>query len=143
MLPGRSYQAAATGTAREGNIGSLERRLPGPGAPLLWVFKIVDLRDPHAAGPVHAGDPVWLQVISDANGGSDGGGSSHMLPAGANVDWRQGGGVLSSYACEVAPLDSQAVDMEGRIFGDGGRGEPRYLVTKDHTLLRQLEPRRR
>lgn len=76
-----------------------------PACDKLWYFKLVDLRNPHAAGPVRAGDPVWLQI------GPGIGLGQRQSPQ--NDDWRMGG-VVGSQVYGVSSLDRTAVSVDGR-----------------------------
>lgn len=61
-----------------------------------YLFRIINLKNPLANGPVHHGDPIWLQVCEGR--GDDG--------------W-QSGSVLAPYVQQAIELDHTAVDIEG------------------------------
>lgn len=88
--------------------------------PPLWVFKLMDLRQPLAAGPVRAGDPIWLEIVSpSANAASVQGRAmqaAQQQQAGG-YDWRQGSAVVASHVYELAELGSPAVNVEGHPLG--------------------------
>jgi hypothetical protein len=65
-----------------------------------YLFKLIHLRQPLAAGPIRLGDPVWLQVCDGR--GDDG--------------W-QSGGVLAPYVQHAVTLDPSGVDVEGHPVG--------------------------
>jgi hypothetical protein len=65
-----------------------------------YLFKIVNLRNPTQSGPIRAGDPVWFQVVQGRG----------------ETGWLSGS-VLGSYMQGSVPLDSTAVDMDGKPPG--------------------------
>lgn len=70
-----------------------------------YLFRVLDLRDPLANGPLRIGDPLWLQV-AEGNG----------------VEGWRAGSVLAPCQMGATPLDGSAVDIEGHPVAASAEG---------------------